>query len=170
MDQMSKKIVSNDKILENISARMDTFASAIKNQQSFNKMIESQKAQLADVVPPSDKGKIPRLPEDLETVNLVDIHNGGFYHTQSSEGRWIDYSLSNKKGDLGRPVIPIAIGLHIFQEVVCDFIASVNIMLKAIYDKILGDPLLYTNIRLQLADQSLCYPKGILEDAIIRVG
>jgi hypothetical protein len=60
MDQMSKKIVSNDKILENISARMDTFASAIKNQQSFNKMIESQKAQLAAVVPPSDKGKILR--------------------------------------------------------------------------------------------------------------
>jgi uncharacterized protein YdeI (YjbR/CyaY-like superfamily) len=29
---------------------------------------------------------------------------------------------------------------------------------------------LYINIRLQLADQSLCYPKGILEDVIIRVG
>jgi hypothetical protein len=29
--QMSKKIASNDKILENISTRMDTFASAIKN-------------------------------------------------------------------------------------------------------------------------------------------
>jgi hypothetical protein len=42
-------------------------------------------------------------------------------------------------------------------------------MPKIIYDKILGDPLLYTNTRLQLVDQSLCYPKGILEDAIIRV-
>jgi hypothetical protein len=42
-------------------------------------------------------------------------------------------------------------------------------MPKEIYDKILGDRLLYTNIRLQLADQSLCYPKGILKDAIIRV-
>jgi hypothetical protein len=43
-------------------------------------------------------------------------------------------------------------------------------MSKVIYEKILGDPLLYTNMRLQLVDQSLCYPKGILEDAIIRVG
>jgi hypothetical protein len=59
MDQMSKKAASNDKILENISTRMDSFASAIKNQHSFNKMIESQIAQLAAVVPPSDKGKIP---------------------------------------------------------------------------------------------------------------
>ena len=43
-------------------------------------------------------------------------------------------------------------------------------MPKVIYDKISGYTLLYTNMRLQLADQSLCYPKGVLEDAIIRVG
>jgi hypothetical protein len=43
-------------------------------------------------------------------------------------------------------------------------------MPKVIYDKILGDPLLYTNMWLQLAHQSLCYPKGILENAIIQVG
>ena len=72
-----------------------------------------------------------------------------------------------KKGDLGRPIIPIAIGPHIFQEVVCDFGASVNIMPKVIYDKINGDTLLYTNMRLQLVDQSLCYPKRVFEDAII---
>ena len=42
-------------------------------------------------------------------------------------------------------------------------------MPKVIYEKILGDSLLYTNMRLQLADQSLCYPKVILEDAIIWV-
>ena len=72
-----------------------------------------------------------------------------------------------KKGDLGRPIIPIAIGPHIFQETIYDFGASVNIMPKVIYDKINGDTLLYTNMRLQLAYQSLCYPKGILEDAIV---
>jgi hypothetical protein len=38
---MSKKVASKDKTLENINTRMDTFASAIKNQYSF-KMIESQ--------------------------------------------------------------------------------------------------------------------------------
>jgi hypothetical protein len=41
MDQLSKKVNVNDKILENINTRMDSFASAIKNQHSFNKMIES---------------------------------------------------------------------------------------------------------------------------------
>ena len=43
-------------------------------------------------------------------------------------------------------------------------------MPKVIYDQINGDTLLYTNMRLQLVDQSLCYPKGVLEDAIVRVG
>jgi hypothetical protein len=64
---------------------MHGFASAIKNQHNFNKMIESQIAQLVVVVPPSDKDKIPGQPEDLETANLVDIHNAAYYYTQPSE-------------------------------------------------------------------------------------
>jgi hypothetical protein len=131
---------------------MDNVASAIKNQHSFNKMIESQIAQLAAAVSPSDKGKISGRLEDLETANLIDIHNATFYYTQPSEERWIDYTLLDKKGDPGRPIIPMSIGHHIFQEAICDFRASVNIMPKVIYDKILGDPLLYTNMHLQLAD------------------
>ena len=115
---------------------MDSFASAIKNQHSFNKMIESQIAQLAATVPLSDKGKILGQPKDLEIANLVDIHNAAFYYMQPLEGRWIDYTLPDKKGDPGRPVIPIAIGPHIFQEAICDFGASVNIMPKVIYEKI----------------------------------
>ena len=43
-------------------------------------------------------------------------------------------------------------------------------MPKVIYEKILGDPWLYTNMCLQLVDQSLCYPKEVLEDTIVRVG
>ena len=38
-------------------------------------MLESQIAQLATAVPLLEKDKIPGQPEDLETANLVDIHN-----------------------------------------------------------------------------------------------
>ena len=113
MEGLSRKVATNDKILENINNRMDSFASDIKNQHSFNKMIESQIAQLA-VVPPSDKGKILGQPEDLETANLVNFHNAAYYYVQPSTRRWIDYTLPKKKSDLGRLVIPIAIGPHIF--------------------------------------------------------
>jgi len=61
---------------------MDTFASAIKNQHSFNKMLESQLAQLAVVVAPLEKGKILGQPKDLETANLVDIHNATQFHIE----------------------------------------------------------------------------------------
>jgi hypothetical protein len=45
-------------------------------------MLESQLAQLAVVVPLLEKGKILRQPEDLETANLVDIHNATQYHIE----------------------------------------------------------------------------------------
>ena len=81
------------KILENINNRIDSFASTIKNQHNFNKMIESQIAQLVAAVPSTDKGKILWQPEDLETANLIDIHNAAYYCIQPSTGRWIDYTL-----------------------------------------------------------------------------
>jgi hypothetical protein len=166
IDTMSRKIASNDKLLENINTRMDSFTSAIKNQHSFNKMIESQISQLAASVPVTERGKIPGKPEDLETTNLVDIYNAGQYFTAPPKqwGTWVDDTLLVKKGDLGRPIIPICIGPHSFEEAVYDLGASVNIMPRVIYEKIHGDTLLYTTMCLQLADQTLCYPKGILED------
>ena len=38
------------------------------------------------VVPPTDKGKILRQPEDLEIANLVDIHNAAGCYIQPSMG------------------------------------------------------------------------------------
>ena len=93
---------------------MDSFSSAIKNQHSFKKMIESQTAQLAAAIPSTDKSKISGQPKDLKTTNLVYVHNVGYYYIEPSTKRWIDYSLPDKKGDPRRPVIPIAIGPHIF--------------------------------------------------------
>jgi hypothetical protein len=41
MDSLSKILESNDKTLETINNRMDSFSTAIKNQFSFNKKLES---------------------------------------------------------------------------------------------------------------------------------
>ena len=59
--------------------------------------------------------------------------------------------LSVKRGDLGRPVIPISIGMVDFPEALCDFGSSVNIMPR-------------------LADRTLSFPKGILKNLYVRVG
>jgi hypothetical protein len=133
-------------------------------------MIESQIAQLTSSIPLADKDKILGQPKELETTNLINIFNAGWYYRDRPSRGWKDDSMLEKKGDPGRPIIPIAIGPNTFEEAICDFGASVNIMSKVIYEKIHGDQLLYTTMYLQLADQSLYYPKGILEDVCVRVG
>jgi hypothetical protein len=93
----------------------------------------------------TEKGKISRKPEDLEIVNLIDIYNAGHYFAAPSRA-WEDNSLLKKKDDPGRPVIPTTIGAHTFEEAVCVLGASVNIMPRVIYEKIHGEPLLYTTM------------------------
>ena len=41
IDNLFKKLTSNEKVLEIINNRMDNFSNTIKNQLSFNKMLES---------------------------------------------------------------------------------------------------------------------------------
>jgi len=89
-------------------------------------MLESQLAQLAVVVPPLEKGKIPGQPEDFETANLVDIPNATQYHIEPADVQWIDHSLPEKMGDPRRPIIPISIGCHNFLEAIYDFRVSIN--------------------------------------------
>ena len=47
------KLVANDKILKGINAKVETLSSAHKNQLSFNKMIETQLAQIVAAAPVS---------------------------------------------------------------------------------------------------------------------
>jgi len=56
----------------------------------------------------------------------------------------------------------MSIGSANFDEAICDFGASINIMPKVIYEKLFNYPLSCTTMCLQLADQSLCYPMGIM--------
>jgi len=78
--------------------------------------------------------------------------------------------LPIKRDDLGRPVIPISIGMVDFLEALCDFSFSVNIMPRVLYEKFFTYPLLETTMCLQFADQALSFQKGILKKLCLRVG
>jgi chromosome segregation ATPase len=56
MDNLSKKLASNDKMLKTFSNKMESFSSSIKNQHSFNNMLKSQISQLASSVPTANLG------------------------------------------------------------------------------------------------------------------
>ena len=89
-------------------------------------MIESQLNQIAAVVPATNPG-IPSQPEGLESANLVDMFDTGDYWSNPVAEVTTDL-LPVKRGDLGRPAIPISIDMVDFPEALCDFGSSVNIM------------------------------------------
>jgi len=53
-ESLTKKLTTNDKILENINSQIEGLTSAFKNQMSFNKMVETQLAQITAAIPISD--------------------------------------------------------------------------------------------------------------------
>ena len=63
-ESLTKKLTTNDKILENINSQIEGLTSAVKNQLSFNKMIETQIAQIAVAIPVNNTGKISGQPEN----------------------------------------------------------------------------------------------------------
>jgi hypothetical protein len=98
MDNRSKKLASNDKILETISNKMESFSSAIKSQHSCNKMLESQISQLASSVPTANPGRIPCQPEELEYANHVNIYSADLCSSKPKEGpRWTDWACPPKE-------------------------------------------------------------------------
>jgi hypothetical protein len=107
---INKKSFAIDKILDNLNAKMDSFASALKTQSSFNKMLETQLAQLAVVVPSFKQGKIPSKPEEpIKSVKLVTTRFGK-PPLRSRYGPLLDPPFVTKKGDTDHPTITCSVG------------------------------------------------------------
>ena len=54
----------NDKMFENINSKLKNLSSSVKNQLSFNKIIETQIAQIAAAIPVNHSGKILGQPKN----------------------------------------------------------------------------------------------------------
>ena len=63
-ENITKKLMFNDKMIENINSKIESLSSSVKNQLSFNKMIETQIAQIAAAIPANHSGKITGQPEN----------------------------------------------------------------------------------------------------------
>ena len=96
-------------------------------------MIESQLNQIAAAVLATNPG-IPSQPDGLESAYLVDMFDTGNYWSNSVAEVTTDL-LPVKRGDPGRPIIPISIGMVDFPEALCDFGSSINIMPRVLYEK-----------------------------------
>jgi hypothetical protein len=74
-----------------------------------------------------------------------------------------------KQKDLGAFTISCVIGNASFKRALYDLDASINVMPKHVYDSLSLEPLIKTNIVIQLADHSFIYPLGVIEDVLVKI-
>ncbi|KAL0413153.1 UNVERIFIED_CONTAM: hypothetical protein Sradi_1517000 [Sesamum radiatum] len=77
--------------------------------------------------------------------------------------------LPPKCKDPGTFSIPCKIGNIGIEKAMCDLGASINVMPLSIYEFLNIGPLKDTCVVLQLADRSIVYPEGVLEDVLVQV-
>ena len=77
--------------------------------------------------------------------------------------------LPPKLKDPGSFTIPCTIGTTRFERALLDLGASINLMPYSVYAALNLGPLKETNVTIQLADRSLKYPKGMIEDVLVSV-
>ncbi|PIM99706.1 DNA-directed DNA polymerase [Handroanthus impetiginosus] len=81
----------------------------------------------------------------------------------------IQNKLPPKLKDPGSFTIYCTIGKHFSGRALCDLGASINLMPYSIYYTLGLGEAKPTSITLQLADRSLTYPKGVIEDILVKV-
>ncbi|XP_050233798.1 uncharacterized protein LOC126682206 [Mercurialis annua] len=91
--------------------------------------------------------------------------------TQTEEcSALIQNKLPQKAKDPGSFTIPCIIGETEFGKVLCDLGAGINLMPLSICRKLgMVKEMRNTTVSLQLADKSITYPSGVLEDILIKV-
>ncbi|KAK8612674.1 hypothetical protein V6N13_092785 [Hibiscus sabdariffa] len=77
--------------------------------------------------------------------------------------------LPPKLKDQGMFTIPCKIGKVGIKRAMCDLGASINVMPLSVYKTLSADPLKETRVTVQLADRSIVYPEGVLENVLVQV-
>ncbi|KAK6147887.1 hypothetical protein DH2020_018799 [Rehmannia glutinosa] len=99
-----------------------------------------------------------RRLEAYETVNLTEECSA-----------ILQRKLPQKLRDPGSFTITCTIGDSYFNKALCDLGASINLMSLSVFRKLGLGEITPSTITLQLADRSLTYPRGVIEDVLIKV-
>ncbi|XP_019160897.1 PREDICTED: uncharacterized protein LOC109157444 [Ipomoea nil] len=122
------------------------FAEALANMSSYAKYIK-------EIV--SNKKKL----EEFATV-----------HLNEECSAILQSKLPPKLMDPGSFSIPCTIGNTVIDKCLCDLGASINLMPLTLFEKLEIAEMKPTTISLQLADRSVKYPLGVVEDILVKVG
>ncbi|XP_050915758.1 uncharacterized protein LOC127130839, partial [Lathyrus oleraceus] len=128
-----------------------------KTASQFRKFVELLK-QLNITIPFTEA--ITQMPSyDNETVTLT-----------AECSAIIQNNMPPKLKDPGSFSIPCVIGKFVIDKALCDLGASISVMPLTICKRLNMGELRPTKMSVQLADHSIKYPVGILENVPVRVG
>ena len=98
------------------------------------------------------------------------IAEEGIVSLTATSSAVIQKSLLEKMQDPGSLTIPCKIGHANMGKALCDSRASINLMSSFVTKRLSLGELTPTAMTLQMADITLAYPEGILEDMLTKVG
>ncbi|XP_073281946.1 uncharacterized protein [Primulina huaijiensis] len=141
----------------NLEQMMSKFISStetkLQNQEASIKGLENQIGQLAKMIPSREPGTLPSNTETnpKEQVKAIELKSGKILESREK----------------GKNQVPDE--LNETSKALCDLGASINLMHFSVFRKLgLGEPK-PTRMSLQLADRSFKYPRGVIEDVLVKV-
>ncbi|XP_062120434.1 uncharacterized protein LOC133834738 [Humulus lupulus] len=114
---------------------------------------------------------MPNYVKFLEDILTRKRRLGEFEIVALTEGcsAMLKSKIPPKLKDLGSFTIPCSIGGRDVGRALCDLGASINLMPKSIFKKLGIGEARPTTVTLQLADRSMAYPEGKIEDVLVQV-
>ncbi|XP_010523583.1 PREDICTED: uncharacterized protein LOC104801900 [Tarenaya hassleriana] len=129
--------------------------------ESISKVIDQEKEPV--YIPPP-----PKFLKDILTRKRVVEKETVALSTEISAAI-MKHELPPKMADPGSFSVPCKLGNIDIDRTLCDLGASVSLMPLSIYKKLNVGELKLTRMALQLADRSIKYPAGILEDVPLKI-
>ncbi|XP_075486390.1 uncharacterized protein LOC142526001 [Primulina tabacum] len=162
----------------NLEQMMSKFISStetrLQNQDASIEGLENQIGQLAKIITNREPGTLPTLKKarlDAQFDILANKRKLEDHMTVSLTencSALVQNKIPPKLKDPGSFSIPCTIGDFVFHKALCDLGASINLMPLSVFRKLgLGEPK-PTRMSLQLADRSVKYPRGVIEDVLVK--
>ncbi|CAL9005135.1 unnamed protein product, partial [Prunus brigantina] len=158
-----------------------TTNSTLQQHSAALTKMETQLGQIADALSQREAGKFPSQPVILQRNQeqakaVITLRSGKRKYGPNEKvmvsenvSAVLQRKLPPKLKDPGSFSIDITIGGKLVEKAMLDLGASINLMPYSVYLQLGLGELKATTISLQLADRSVKYPRGIVEDILVQV-
>ncbi|GKD29945.1 hypothetical protein Tco_1240723, partial [Tanacetum coccineum] len=172
MSKSTKRHEENSNLIKEIRASTDA---AIRNQGASIKTLEIQIGQISKVLQERGFGSLPSTTKvnpryQVKSISTTIEADSYPIRQAYSEASHIYNSIPRKEKDPRSFTLPCFINNVCFDKALVDLGASVSVMpLSTNLNLGLGE-LAHTKLTVELADKTVKYPKGIVENILVGIG